>query len=410
MELYNHQQKGKNNILKVIKKNNICFLNGETRSGKTLTVLSVANKLGCGKVLFVTKKKAISSIKKDYNLGKFTYKLTVINYESIHKVKDNDFNLVIYDESHSLSAFPKPSKRTKLIKEKFYNIPCIWMTGTAAPESYSQFYHQFWVSKFSPFKKYSNFYRWADKFVNKEIKYLGTHRITDYSNAKVDEIDKIIKPLMVVMKKPKEDYSDINFNKIYVDVPEKIKILADRLIKERAVEGKKGVLMADTPVKLQSKLHQVYNGSCIIDTYDEKQETIILSDYKANFIKEYFKGKKIAIFYYFKAELDILTNVFGENITTDLNEFNNTRKNIALQQRTAEGMNISKADALIYYSLGFSGKDYLQSIDRLTIKGRKSNNVYFVLEKGGMTEKILKVVQSKENYNLKTFKKDYGIK
>lgn len=69
MELYNHQQKGKNNILKVIKKNNICFLNGETRSGKTLTVLSVANKLGCGKVLFVTKKKAISSIKKDYKLG-----------------------------------------------------------------------------------------------------------------------------------------------------------------------------------------------------------------------------------------------------------------------------------------------------------------------------------------------------
>src|SRR5699024_12120657 len=121
---------------------------------------------------------------------------------------------------------------------------------------------------------------------------------------------------MVVMKKPKEDYSDINFNKIYVDVPEKIKKVADRLIKERAVEGKKGVLMADTPVKLQSKLHQVYNGSCIIDTYDEKQETIILSDYKANFIKEYFKEKKIAILYYFKDELDILNNVLEEIIST----------------------------------------------------------------------------------------------
>ena len=70
------------------------------------------------------------------------------------------------------------------------------MSGSPAIESYSQYYHQYWISKFSPFKEYKNFYRW-DVFVNKEIKRLGTHQITDYSGAKEKEIDAIINPYTV---------------------------------------------------------------------------------------------------------------------------------------------------------------------------------------------------------------------
>ena len=58
---------------------------------------------------------------------------------------------------------------------------------------------------------------------------------------------------------------------------------------------------------------------------------MILDDSKAKFIKEKFKGKKIGIFYNFKAEYDLLKKVFGENLTNDLQTFNTTDKNIALQ-------------------------------------------------------------------------------
>ena len=72
------------------------------------------------------------------------FNLWVINYESLHKI-DNDFDFVIIDETHSILPYPKPSLRTKLIKEKFSNKRILLMSGTPAIESYSQWFHQFWI-------------------------------------------------------------------------------------------------------------------------------------------------------------------------------------------------------------------------------------------------------------------------
>ena len=407
MKLYKHQQKGLNEIIPIIKKYNCCYLSGETRSGKTLTVLSVAQKLKVKKLLFITKKKAISSIEDDYKLGKFSYKLTVINYESIHKIDDRDFNLVIYDESHSLKKFPRPAIRTKYIKKEFSHIPCIWMSGTPAIESYSEWFHQFWVSDYSPFKKYKNFYRWADDFVDKKTMYLGTHQVTDYSIANEKMIDKIINPFKVIMKKPKEDFIEPNEHFLYVNTPKIIRKLIKILLEDRAIEGKTGFIMGETPAKLQSKVHQLENGSVILEDGIDKSWSKILSNYKAEFIRDNFKNKKIAIIFYYQAEREILINVFKDDITEDLDEFNKTDKSFILQYSTTEGMNLSKADSIVYFSLGFSGKDYLQSRDRLTIKGRKKNDVYFIFSKGGIMEKIYKTISKKKDYNSLAFRKDF---
>src|SRR5690606_20037209 len=169
------------------------------------------------------------------------------------------------------------------------------------------------------------------------------------------------------------------------------------------------LIMAETPAKLQSKVHQIFNGTVIIEKGINETEAIILDDYKVRFIAERFKDKKIAIFYYYKAELEMLLNFFGDNITTDLEEFNATDKNLALQQRTAEGMNVSVADCLVYLSFGFSGKDFVQSLDRLTIRGRKDNNVYFIFENGGITEKIYNRVSKKEDFNSRQFMREFKI-
>ena len=409
MELRYYQETAKNKIVSILNKRKLCYLAGATRSGKTLTVLFAAADFGAKKVIFITKKKAISSIESDFEKAKLTYKLIVINYESVHKIEDKDFDFLIIDEIHNCGAFPKPAKRTKEIKKRFGHLPVIMLTGTPAIESYSQYYHQFWISNFSPFKEYRNFYRWADVFVNKEIKRLGTHDITDYSGAKVKEIDAIIKPYTVIMTKPEDEFTEANKNILRIDTPKQLQRLCRRLMKDRVLEGKGGYIMAETPAKLQSKVHQMYNGTVIIDKGINETEAIILDDYKVRFIAERFKDKKIAIFYYYKAELEMLQNYFGDNITTDLDEFNATDKNIAIQQRTAEGMNVSAADCLVYLSFGFSGKDFVQSLDRLTIRGRKDNNVYFIFENGGITEKIYNRVSKKEDFNSRQFMKDFRL-
>ena len=80
------QEQKSTELSKKLKAFRIGILAGEVRSGKTLTVLATADKLNKKHVLFVSKKKALSSIQSDYDLAGFDYKLTLINYESIHKV------------------------------------------------------------------------------------------------------------------------------------------------------------------------------------------------------------------------------------------------------------------------------------------------------------------------------------
>jgi hypothetical protein len=86
---------------KIIQQHGFVYLAMEVRCGKTLTSLGIASKISSSNVLFLTKKKAISSIKGDYEMLSPSYHLTVINYESIHTIPDTKWDLIITDESHS---------------------------------------------------------------------------------------------------------------------------------------------------------------------------------------------------------------------------------------------------------------------------------------------------------------------
>ena len=161
----------------------IVYLSMEVRTGKTLTALTAAIKFGAKKVLFLTKLRGIASIQADYDLLSPPFEITIINNESLHKVETNDFDLLISDEHHRLSAYPKPNKTTKMVKERFGRLPMIFLSGTPAIESVSQWYHSFWVSYRSPFKMYSNFYNWykSNDFIVCQFDRNG-YMSNDYSN------------------------------------------------------------------------------------------------------------------------------------------------------------------------------------------------------------------------------------
>ena len=328
----------------------------------------------------------------------------------MHKLDNYDCDLVIYDESHSLSGFPKPSVRTKLCKKLFFNVPCILMTGTSAVESYSQYYHQFFVSAYSPFSQYKNFYKWARDFVDVWERKLPTHSIRVYDRANVEKIDKILKPYMVVMTQQDAGFEvKINEHYLTVETPIFIKNIVKILLKNKVIKGTSGYVFGDTPAKLQSKVHQIYNGHCIVEDVNGDTCNVILDTYKVDFIRERFKDDKIVIMYYYQNELKMIESVFGEAVTTDIDEFNTTDKSFALQCNTTEGINLSKADALVYLNLGFSGKNWIQSRDRMTVMGRKDNNIYVICESDGITEKILESVTKKKNFNSRLFKQNFEL-
>lgn len=375
------------------------------RTGKTHTALYTAHLFGAKKVLFLTKKKAISSIISDFNLTNYNYSLTVINNESLHTITD-EFDLLISDENHRIGAFPKPSETTKDIKKKFSKLPMIFLSGTPATESFSQWYHQFWVSNYSPFREYVNFYIWSKTFVNVTQKQIGAFKVNDYTDSLDIKIQPVIEPYIIRFTQEDAGFkSTITQNIIHYPLSEKIHNLINKLKKDLVIEGKNEVILADTSVKLMQKIHQIENGTIKFDSGN----AMTLCSKKAEFIKEKFNSKKIAIFYYFVQEFEILKTIFP-NWTNDLEQFKTSDKTYIGQQYTNSlGVNLSSADALVFYNFGYSGVNYIQAIDRLTTIDRKENDVYFVFAKGSLSEKIYKTIKDKKNYSDKLFKKDYGI-
>ena len=406
MKLRDYQIELSNKGVNILKELKYVYYNIEVRCGKTLIALNTAQLYNAKNVLFITKKKAVSSIQNDYNGLNFSFQITIINKESLHKLIEKDFDLIIYDEIHGLGAFPKPSKGAVYFKKTFGHLPIIALSGTMNPESYSQVFHQFWISNYSPFKQYKNFYQWALHYVNIGQKYLGYAIVQDYSNAKGGLIQAAIEQYMITYTQKQAGFTSEVIEKILtVKMSESTYDLIAKLKKDNIIEGKTEVVIADTGAKMMSKLHQMYSGTVKF----ESGNSMVLDKSKALFIKSQFATTKIAIFYKFKEELNVILDVLGDLVTTDLNEFNTTNKSIALQIVSGrEGINLSAAKYIVYYNIDFSAVSYWQSRARLTTIERPTNEIFWIFAKGGIEHHIYKQVMAKKNFTLSTFNKYYG--
>lgn len=400
-ELRDYQKKASKDGFDILRKKGILILNFEVRTGKTHIALDIGRNYN--NVLFVTKKKAISSIEADYKTAGHQYSLTVINYESLHKVIGR-FDLVIADESHGLGAYPKPSKRVKELS-KHITKDLILMTGTLLPESNAQIYHQLYVSHKTPFRAHRSFYNWHKVFGTPATIYTSYGEAKDYSIVDYSKIKEYIQPILLTYTQKEAGFnSNIQEKILRVPIKESTIKLANRLKKDLVVEGKDEVLLADTGVKLMSKLHQLYSGTVKFESGNSK----VIDYSKAEYIKKNFEGKKLAIFYKFKEELNSIKSVL--DVTQDIEEFNTTDKHIALQIVSGrEGTNLSKADFIIMYNIDFSAVSYWQARDRMTTIKRSNNIVYWLFSIGGIEDKIYKAVMNKKNYTTQTFIKDVRI-
>ena len=383
------------------------YLAMEVRTGKTLTSLGIAEELGYQNVLFITKKKAMSSITADTNLLCPSYVLFIINYESLHKAPDVKWDLIICDEAHGMGSYPKPSNRAKSVKALIAKCKShvILLSGTPTPESYSMIYHQVYGIPNNPFHSFKNFYDFARKHVRvKEIKINGLFH-KNYDDAPESVMD-YMKPYTIAYTQAEAGFKvDTQEHVLYVDMNDSTYDMCNRLKKDLVLEGRGEDILADTPVKLMQKLHQMYSGTVKF----ESGNSMVFDYTKANFIRDNFDGKKIGIFYKFKEELNALKEVYGSDLTTDLPEFETTDKSIALQIVSGrEGISLRQASALVYYNIDFSATSYWQSRDRMTTKERMKSDVYWVFAKGGIEDSVYKAVTKKKSFTTTHFKKEHG--
>lgn len=395
-------EQGKNLLLRF----NIAYFSMEVRTGKTITALETARLYGAKKVLFVTKLKAISSIQKDYEAVGSPFNIYVINYESLHKC-ESDFDLIILDEAHCLGQYPSPAERVKELRRICVGKPIIYLSGTPSPESYSQLYHQFWVSSFSPWNEYKTFYAWHKVYGIAAVKYLYNRQINDYSKTKREAVMLDIEHLMISFSQEDAGFNSFVEEKIIkLPMGDKIKWAIDKLKKDKLIKTKDGnVILADTAVKEMQKVHQLCSGT----VRDEEGNAIVIDYTKAEYIRDNFKGKKIAVFYKYVAECAALQFIFAGRIVTDPMLFNKSGNDavfISQIQSGREGINLSSADCLIMYNIDFSAVSYWQSRARMQTKDRKeAAMVYWLFTIGGIEERIYNVVMNKKDFTLSHYKK-----
>lgn len=385
-------EKGTNQIML----NGWCYLSMEVRTGKTLTSLGIAKNINANRIVFVTKKKAIPSIKNDAKL--IDVDIEAINYESLHKLEfPKEVDLWILDEAHCLGAFPKPSKRTKQLKEMIRG-KVIFLSGTPTPETTSQIFHQMYVlGSLNPFTE-KNFYQWGERNCNIQLKYLGhSYPVKDYSDCKFD-----INKLNFISYSQKEAgfQNEIKEHFIKIEMKPITKTIIETLKRDKVFKGKSDVILADTSAKEMMKVHQLGSGTCLL----ESGNTSIIDTTKADFIADNFTNHKVAIFYKFKAELEMIKSKL--NITEDIEEFNNSDKHIALQFVSGrEGIKLSKADMIVAFNIDFSATTYFQFRDRMTTINRQVSDVYWLFSDCGIENKIYNVVKNKKNFTLQYYER-----
>lgn len=376
---------------------------GEVRTGKTGTAIHIAYEYCIAEphILLLTSKKAIPSIKEDIKAMKLRARIEVINYESLHKAKMKDPDVLILDEAHRLGKFPKPAKTVKKIREKFIGVPTIIMSGTPSPESYSQLFHQFWSTGFGPWWKFKNFYKWAKKKVNVTQEYIGMGLTrNNYSDVKDEVLDEF-ESYKVVMTQKDAGFDGKVLEKIHtIKTPEGSILEVLKKLKRTQLYNRPE-LEADTAAKLNGYFHQIASGTVI----DVEGNGHTLNMFKAYYIKQKFKKEKLAIFYCYKQEGKELKSLFP-NWTSDSEEFNRSKDKVFVCQVSSgrEGVNLSTATALVFFNISYSAVSYWQA--RARSQSRKGGNkwIHWIFSDSGIEQEIYNTVQNKTDFTTKHFK------
>ena len=393
MQPLKHQIEKSKDCLEIINNIGMCYLQGLPRSGKSLTSILVAEQLEDVKnILVLTKKNAISGWEKFHKLMTKTYKIT--NYEQIGKLNKDDYNFVIIDESHNLSAFPKPSGRTKLIKDLAYDKKVILLSGTAIVESPSGIYHQCYITKYSPFSEFKSFYQFHKKYGLPYGKFIAGRNLKFYDKCKPELIEEINK-FSVYMT---QEDAGINVNAEdelhYIDLEERTKKIYNHLQKKKVVSvydvnGKIIKIVCDSTMKLRTVLHSLEGGTVKVD--DKYYEIGNLE--KINYIKKHFEDSfDTVIMSHFVGERELLKKHFK-------------KAQILSSMANSQGIDCSYAKYFIVYSESYSGSHHIQLRERIiNINGSKTNKIIYLLVKGAISDQVYKVTSNKKNFNDSLYK------
>jgi SNF2 family DNA or RNA helicase len=202
-------------------------------------------------------------------------------------------------------------------------------------------------------------------------------------------------------------------NEILVELPKYARTLYYDMKKDMMVEygtDDEEVIYAESAASRDSKLKQIANGN----VYDENKDTIIVHTEKINAIKAFvddLNGQPVLIMYEFLHDLNSLKEAFpqapiigsgvvGNKLANICDKWNKGILPVLLLHPMVGGHGLNLQDGnchnIVWLSIPFDLELHDQAIARVHRQGVKNSvTVHYVVAKGTIDEKIVKVLEGK---------------
>lgn len=324
----------------------------------------------------------------------------VINYELLWRRSEFAFielDTIMLDESSMIQN--ETAKRTRFILNKLQFKNVILLSGTPTSGRYEKLWSQCrllgWnISKRDFYTRYV-----VEKSIDVKTARFPIKIVVGYKN--VDELKQMLRCYGAYFLKTEAVLTLPEQTFINIDIP--ASSLYRRYKKDRIVETPDGTLVGDTTLKrfLQERqLCGVYNKSKLesfADLLDSSDDRLIVF---YNFTNELAELKKIA-------KGRPISEVNGS--TRDLTAYEKHDNSVTFiqYQAGAMGLNLQKANKIVYFTLPVRSELFEQSKKRIHRIGQNGTCYYYTLLcKGTIEEKIKRTLDERRDYTDKLFEEE----
>ena len=336
-------------------------------------------------------------IENEYRCKSYDYAIGVINYELVWRrpelTKLKDFTLML-DESSLIQN--ETAKRSKFILKKLKPANVILLSGTPCAGKYEQLWSQMrllgWdISKTTYWNTYIDYH--FEDMGGFPVRFIDGYKNVDRLKRKMREYGCHFLKTEDVLELP-----DQIFTTVKVSVSKEYK----KFRKDRVVEVDGVQLLGDntlTKMLYERQLCGQYSKAKLEAFKDLVEST----------------EDRLIVFYNFTAELDELVKVAIEHKrlvsvvngqSKDLEFYENVSDSITFiqYQAGAMGLNLQKANKIIYYSPPLSSELYEQSKKRINRIGQSRTCYYYNLTvTGSIEEKIYKTLAMRKDFTERLF-------
>lgn len=371
-----------------------CLIAHETGTGKTITCISLANKVGC-EALFIAPKGLVRNW--EINLEKFCkVPWKVVSKEAFRRdFKDiKRYNTVIWDEAHYIAGSKSQMSKNFYKYLRAHKVEHIYL-ATATPYLSSP-WNIYQLAKHLGYQ-----WNWM-KFQNKF--FMDVYRGRSVFKEPIPGIED---DMAILVSK----IGDIVRMKDCVDVPEqRFETEYFSLTEKQRAEIQ--FLQDPNPMVRFTKAHQIENGTLKGDEYNEAKH---YDNHKQERLVELMEqNNKIIIVCRYNLQINRLAEL-ARKITDKVFVLNGESKDrheiveqaeredraiILINAMVSEGYQLPSFPLMVFASMDFSYKNYKQLLGRILRIDKLKKNVYLHLVCDGVDTAVYNAIMSKADFDL----------